>query len=210
MRTTKPIATISFNTPAYLRLKLSELTSAKRISFWAFILHKPEDDEAGLKEHIHLYIEPSKMLQTDDLRNDLKEYDPEHPAKPRGTLTFGSSKFADWYLYGLHDRRYLAMKGQSRRFHYSHEEIISSDADDLLCKARSIDLLSLSPYADMQDAKNAGFTFQEYFNRGTVPIAQIRQFSQAWDLLSSTHTDRSGRPGHPNDLDVDPDTGEIK
>lgn len=110
MRTTKPIATISFNSPAFLKLKLEELTKAGKISFWAFIPHKPEDDEAGTKEHNHLYAEPSKMMQTDDLKAELLEFDPEHPDKPKGCLPFRTSKFADWYLYGLHDKRYLASK----------------------------------------------------------------------------------------------------
>ena len=69
VRTTKPIATISFNSPDFLRTKLEELRDAGRISFWAFIEHKPEDDEGGKKSHCHLYIEPSKMLQTDDLKD---------------------------------------------------------------------------------------------------------------------------------------------
>ena len=68
MRTTKPIATISFNTPEYLKLKLDELTKAKKIAFWAYIVHQPEDDEAGNKVHMHVYIEPSAMVQTEDLR----------------------------------------------------------------------------------------------------------------------------------------------
>lgn len=91
MRTTKPIATISFNSPAFLKLKLEELTKAGKISFWAFIPHKPEDDEAGTKEHNHLYAEPSKMMQTDDLKAELLEFDPEHPDKPKGCLPFRTS-----------------------------------------------------------------------------------------------------------------------
>lgn len=207
MRTTKPISTISFNTPAYLRLKLDELLKAGRISFWAFIVHKPEDDEGGKKEHCHLYVEPSKMLQSDDLRAELKEFDPEHPDKPRGCLSWTGSKFDPWYLYALHDKRYLASKGQARRFHYSHDDIVTSDADDLLCKARSIDLVSLSPYADMEEAQRLGLTFPEYFARGTIPLQQISLFQRAWDLLLTLRTDRDDREGHP--MDVDPDTGEL-
>lgn len=207
MRTTKPIATIAFNSPSFLKLKLNELLKAGRISFWAFIVHKPEDDEGGKKAHCHLYIEPSKMLQTDDLRAELKEFDPEHPDKPRGCITFKGSKFDPWYLYALHDKRYLASKGQSRRFHYQHEDIVTSDEDDLLCKARSIDLVSLSPYADMEDAQRQGFTFSEYFRRGTIPLPQVGLFERAWNLLLQTSTDRADREGHP--MDIDPDTGEV-
>lgn len=207
MRTTKPIATISFNSTEYLATKLNELLKAGRISFWAFMPHKPEDDEAGEKPHSHVYVEPSKMLQTDDLRSELWEYDPTHPDKPLGCLKWGSSKFADWYLYALHDKRYLASKGQSRKFHYTHEEFRSSDPDDLLCLARSIDLLSLSPYEDMINAQQNGITWDEYFYRGTVPINLVRSYQEAWFTLLSTTTNRNGRTTHSPK--VDELTGEV-
>lgn len=208
MRTTKPISTISFNSPDYLKHKLNELLKAGRLSFWAFIPHKPEDDEAGKKEHCHVYVEPSKMLQTDDLRAELKEYDPEHPDKPKGCLKWQSSKFDHWYIYGLHDKRYLASKGQSRKFHYSHDDFVASDDDDLLALSRSIDLMGLSPYADMLDAIEHGITWEEYFSRGTVPLPQLTQFSQAFMLLQTTATNRNGRVTHsPKGVDVS--TGEV-
>lgn len=206
VRTTKPIATISFNTPAYLELKLNELLRAGRISFWAFIPHKAEDDEAGKKDHCHLYIEPSKMLQTDDIRREFLEFDPDHPDLPRGCITFRSSKFDPWYMYALHDKRYLASKGQSRRYHYTHDEIITSDADDLLFKSRSIDMLALSPYADMEQAQLQGVTWSEYFARGTVPLPQVALFERAWHLLMDARTERAEREGHP--MDINQETGE--
>lgn len=208
MRTTKPISTISFNTPEYLHLKLEELRKAGRISFWAYIEHKPEDDECGKKRHMHLYIEPSKMLQTDELKEALKEFDPQKPEKPLGCISFNSSKFDPWYLYALHDRRYLASKGQSRRFHYKHDDIVSSDPDDLLFKARSIDMVALSPYADMEDAQTHGLSFSEYFARGTVPLPQVALFERAWNLLLQVRTDRADREGHA--MDIDEETGEVK
>lgn len=207
MRTTKPISTISFNTPAYLELKLNELLKSGRISFWAFVCHIPEDDEGGKKEHSHVYIEPAKMTQTDDIKSELREYDPTNPEHPRGCLTFKSSRFDSWYLYGLHDPRYLASKGQSRRYHYTHDQFCSSDPDDLLFKARSIDLVSLSPYADMEDAIKHGLDFPEYFARGTIPIQQVALFERAWHMLLTAYTYRGDRPGHP--MDVDEETGEV-
>lgn len=197
MRTTKPISTISFNTPEYLAIKLDELLDARIISFWAFIPHKPEDDEAGKKPHSHVYVVPSKLLQTDDIRAELREYDPSNPDKPRGCLMWINSKnFGDWYLYGLHDKRYLATKGESRRYHYTHDEMITSDPDELLRLARTIDLLSLSPYEDILDAQAQGLTWQQYFKRGTVPLPQIALMERAWYLLLEDGTDRNGRPGH--------------
>lgn len=62
MKTTRPIATISFNTEAYLRLKLDELIKAKKITFYAYIPHRKEEDEN--KDHIHLFLEPNNPLLT--------------------------------------------------------------------------------------------------------------------------------------------------
>lgn len=207
VRTTKPISTISFNTASYLKLKLDEMTRSHILSFWCFISHKPEDDEAGLKEHFHLYVEPSKLLQTDDLRTALLEPDLENE-KPRGCLMFRSSKFDDWYLYALHKREYLASKGQSRKFHYEHKDIVTSDADDLLFKAKSIDMFSVTPYASMVEAQSLGMTWNEYFAQGLVPIQQVRQFEYAWYTLFENKTERNGRKGHI-DVVANPDTGEV-
>lgn len=207
MRTTKPISTISFNTPHYLELKLNELTKSGRISFWAFIVHEPEDDEGGKKQHCHVYVEPSKMLQTDDLKAELREIDPNN-TKPLGCITFKSSKFDPWYMYALHDRRYLATKGESRKYHYKHEDIVSSDPDDLLYKAKSIDMLALSPYEDMIQAQEQGFTWADYFARGHVPLPQVKLFEHAWFLLLRSDTDRGGRQGHYNC--VDEESGEVE
>lgn len=190
------MSTISFNTPEFLKLKLTELEKAGILSFWAFIRHKPEDDEAGKKLHQHVYMEPSKMVQTDNIRAELRELDLAHPDKPLACLTFKSSKFGPWYLYALHDKRYLASKGQSRRFHYGHDEIVTSDPDDLLAKSREIDMLSISPYADMIMAQEQGITWAEYFARGTVPLQMVQQFQQAWFLLVEDRTYRNEREGH--------------
>ena len=115
------------------------------------------------------------------------------------------------------DHRHNNGLSHGYRFHYSHDDLITSDADDLLCKARNIDMLSLSPYADMQDAINHGLSFAQYFARGTVPLPQVKLFQAAWELLRATATERNGRPGHandmpdgdPNDVIVDPETGEV-
>lgn len=199
MKTTKPISTISYNCDNFLIGKLRDLQKAKKIQYWAFIRHKPESDEveeAGQKSHIHLYIEPSAMLQTEDLRLQFCEYDPMHPEKPLGCLTFRSSKFDDWYLYSIHDKAYLASKGQSRKFTYDTSEIINPDTDELNFRIRQIDLLSLSPYSAMLDAINRGQTFVEYFKRGTIPPLQVRAYEYAFNLLRDNVLNRNGGDNH--------------
>ena len=204
MKTTKPISTISFNSENFLVGTLETLRKNHKISFWAYILHKPEDDEGGKKYHFHVYIEPAVSVQTDDIRGCFAEFDPMKPEKPRQCLKFQRSKFDDWYLYILHDEAYLASKGQSRRFHYFDDEIIASDFDDLTFMIKSVDRLQVSRYADMLSAIKRGVTFDEYVSRGTIPIPQFLAFEHAWSSLAkaqyfSGSTYRDGRDGHLND-----------
>ncbi|MBR4906597.1 MAG: hypothetical protein IKZ44_07045 [Clostridia bacterium] len=110
-------------------------------------------------------------------------------------------------MYALHDRGYLASKQQSRRFHYSASQVISSDPDDLTYKARTIDMLSVSPYAAMMDAQQQGLTWEDFFRRGAVPITQLKQWRDAWFTLLQGFTDRAGREGHPCDV-VDQSAGQ--
>lgn len=187
MRTTKPIATVSFNTKEFLEMKLKEMQKAKILSFWAFIEHQPEDDEGGKKVHYHVYMQPSKMCQTDDLKDEFREYDPEKPDKPRAWLSVDTSNFPNWYLYALHDKRYLASKGLTKKYHYRHEQMVSSDEDELLFKVRTINLIELSPYEDMQQAIENGVRWDEYVARGTVPIQMFRQWRDAFQSLCSAY-----------------------
>lgn len=187
VRTTKPIATISFNSPQYLRLKLEDLKKSKIISVWHFIEHLPEDDEAGNKKHIHLYIEPSKLLQTEDLSEHFIEFDASMPDKPKKCLLFRSSKFADWYMYSLHDIAYLASKGQTRVYKYEHSDFITSDADELYRASKMIDKRMLTPWIELAEAVQDGLTFAEYFQNSGQPIQQINAFSKAFDLLLYTN-----------------------
>lgn len=68
-------------------------------------------------------------------------------------------------------------------------------------------MISLSPYADMEDAQRQGLSFAEYFRRGTVPLPQVVLFERAWNLMLQAYTDRADREGHP--MDVNTDTGEV-
>lgn len=206
MRTTKPISTISYNTPAYLKLKLDELVKAKKLSFYAFVYHKAEVDEK--KNHIHLYAEPSKMIQTDDLKDFLKEIDTKNPDKPLSCISWHSSKFSDWYLYVLHDERYLASKQQSRAYHYTIDDVVSSDFDDLDDHISRIDMLALTPYEGMKQAIESGMTWSQYVLQGGVPMQQIKNFAYAWDCLKSEILDRAERHTHTPKSDINPDDFE--
>lgn len=196
MRTTKPIAAISYNSPAYLEERLNELTRAKLLSVWHFVCHLPEDDEGGKKSHVHLYIEPAKLLQTEDLLEQFKEYDPEKPDKPKGCLPFRSSKFSDWYMYGLHDTSYLASKGQSRRYHYTREEFSTSNEDEFNRAIHEIDFGDIAPVQALQEAIAGGATFAEALRSGLIPLQQVHNYKLAWDSLTVGATFRNGGEIH--------------
>lgn len=200
IRTSKSISTVCYNTPEFLKKKLEELVDAQILAFWVFIQHKPEDDEK--KSHIHLYCEPAKILQTEDFKDYFKEPDKKNPLlKPLTCISWRSSKFDDWYLYNLHDTRYLARKGQSRKYHYTKSEMIPSDSDDFDDHIHLIDMLAVTPYDVVIDAVNNGLSFQELVASGRVPIQQIRNFQLAYKALHSnlkrknkTHTPKNIQP----------------
>lgn len=193
VRTSKPISTISYNSEDFLCLKLTELLKAHIISFWVVIFHQPEDDER--KGHFHVYVEPSKMLQTDELKDMFIEFDGVNE-KPLGVLSFDSSKFGPWYLYALHDKDYLALLGQTRKFHYTDGDFIVCDGDEMLQRVQRIDWNKLMPKRGIYDAIDAGLSFGAFFARGGVPIQQINQFRVAWDILKEERTYRNGKPNH--------------
>lgn len=74
MRTSKPISTISYNSPEFLTLKLNEWMKKGLVAYWCFILHKGEtlDDGTVEKDHIHVFIEPNKTVDTLSLQYDFK------------------------------------------------------------------------------------------------------------------------------------------
>ena len=201
MRTTKPIATISFNSASYLKLKLDELKKARIISVYHFIEHLPEDDEAGKKQHIHLYIEPAKLVQTEELNEHFLEFDLAFPDKPKRCLPFRISKFGDWYLYALHDTAYLIAKGQTRRYKYEHKDIVTSDEDDLYRASKMIDKRALTPWLGLCEAVDDGLTFAEYFVQSGMPIQQISAFERAYMLLLNNGTYRADRETHSPRVD---------
>lgn len=212
VRTSKPIATISYNTPEFLKLKLEELRKAGRLSEWYFIYHKAEADEK--KDHIHLYAVPSKMLQTDDLIKEFIQPDPANNGKFVTCPRWVSSKFADWYLYAIHDAAYLATKGQTRQYHYRLDDVQAFDRDVLEDCVREIDLTTVNAVKRMQDAQKAGLSYAQFFRSGGVPINAVRAYEEAWKLLQMAGTYRNGREGHEEAQEaspegVDPVTGEF-
>lgn len=218
MRTSKPISTISYNSPDFLKARLYELVQNKIISFWVFIYHKKEEDEK--KDHIHLFLIPSKMIQTDDLKDEFKEIDLMHPDKPLGCIGFNSSKFEHWYFYGKHDKLYLRYaKNQSRKYHYNQDEFVSSDPLEFESMVNECHLPDLIPNGEMMVCIEKGMSWHQFVQSHTIPIQLFNQYRNAFityqealgvlpdedylkfrsvleDLAKAPKTDRNNKKNH--------------
>lgn len=194
MRTSKPFSTISYNTENFLNLRLCDLIQRRQIDFFAWVQHYPEEDET--KEHKHLYIVPNGRVDTNQVLDYLLEHDPKHPDKPFKCIQPHSSKFADWYLYALHDATYLASKGQARKYHYTIADVHTSDSDYLLEEVHTIDFAKLNRFAALRDAALQGVPFEKLLMGGGIPIQQTYAYKQAYDLMANCRTDRADRDGH--------------
>lgn len=206
MKTSKPFSTISYNSVEFLQTKLNDLVNRRKIAFYAFIEHLPEEDER--KKHKHVLIVPNGQINTDQVYDFLLEIDPTYPDKPLGCTPFRSSKFSDWYLYAIHDRDYLASKGQSRKYFYKNEDFIVSDSDFFNEEIHTIDYSSLSRFKKLRDAVSSGVSFEQMVMNGQIPIPQLYAYRQAYELIRDydSRTNRNNKTSHQA---VDPETGEI-
>lgn len=204
MRTTKPCSTISYNTDDFLTVKLNDLIRKGHIDFWAYIKHHAEEDET--KDHKHLLIYPSKLLDTNQLKEELLEPDFNNLTnKPLGCMPFRSSKFPDWYLYVLHDSGYLANKGQKRKYHYTDSDIVCSDTDFLIELKHLIDWSKINILGQVVQAAESGLTWGEYLKSANLSLNQIFGAKQVFEAVNGNADglDRNGRYSHSPKFDDD-------
>lgn len=207
MRTSKPVSTITYNSPQFLVGRLDELIDAKKITFYAFIYHFGEIEKNGSegKNHIHLYILPAKTIQTDDLILDLREMDMTNPgAKPLKPQPFRNSKrFGDWYLYCIHDPAYLASKLESRQIQYTCDQFYTSDPDFFLQLISEIQADNLITYEDMRSYIREGLSFARFMTDYRLPFTQVAFYEKVFKILLDEHIGQSvvERNGRPNPVD---------
>lgn len=180
MRTTKPFSTISFNTQEYLINRLNDLLQDGAISLYAVMKHYAEEDER--KDHYHVFIVPIGMFNTDKLHDLLIEPVLDND-KPLGCIDIKPSKFVDWYLYALHDKDYLAMKGQTRKYHYTEDEFIVSDIDLFREYKHTSDFSKYKSRAKIREMALSGVPFYSLVADGFVPVNQIFQFREYYNTV---------------------------
>lgn len=197
MRTSKPFSTISYNTDVFLTSVLSDLVNDHIIDFWCYMEHQPEEDEK--KAHKHLYMVPCGLVDTFFITNKLREPDPTHPQNPLGVIRFVSSRFADWYMYALHDPDYLATKGECRAHHYQRDDMIYSDNDYYLELIHTSDFSKYKMFRKFREMVQSGVSFADLLKNGFIPIQQVRQYEFAYNTLLGRSTSNSlYRGNHSN------------
>lgn len=191
MKTSLPFSTISYCSPEFLQASLQALVDAPNpvLSWYAFVMHDPEpgDSQGGRKKHAHAIMYPARSCSTDAVLREIQEPDPD-PEKAaaglmRKCMPARKSKFADWYLYAVHDPVYLASKGMDRQFEYKFTDMVTSDRDFLLAEFAAIEHSKLTPFAAMSDAVQMGLTWEDYFALGKIPPAQFIPYRAAYQAL---------------------------
>lgn len=194
MKTSKPFATISYNSIPFLRSKLDDFVAGRIIDFYAFIDHYPEEDET--KAHRHLFVIPNGRLDTDSFFDQFLEVDPDTPDLPFRCIKARPSKFQDWYLYCLHDSSYLALKGQARKFHYLTDDFYVSDGDYFLELIHEIDHAKLFRFDGLREAVEKGISFEDLLFDGFIPVQMVTQYRMAYEMMMKVSFSRAGRSGH--------------
>lgn len=198
MNTTRPCSSIAYAPAAWLELKLSELEYVGTLDWWAFIEHHAEEDEK--KDHTHLILYPGKKVDTQSLRDILSFSDlhAANPAPARPLPFVRTNSFQDWYLYVLHDADYLAQHRQSRKFHYRHEDIHTSDAAQLLEFVHQIDWTKINVMGQVIDSAMRGESFADYVINNHVNVNSVRSLAFVHDLATSHKVTRAlDAGGHP-------------
>lgn len=196
MRTSKPFSMISYNSDKFLQEKLNELVEAGLIQFWVYIEHLPEADEK--KAHKHLYIIPAKLIDTQKIEKALKEIDPHDlTAKPLSAIFPRSSKFDDWYLYALHDKKYLAYKGQKRKHHYNDNAFVTSCQDTFRELKNLIDYTEINRLNVIIEKAENGESLADIIKTCNIPLQLIGQVKQLYNIITSPlETYRNDRMTH--------------
>lgn len=189
MRTYKPISTITYNTPEFLKNALDCQVALGNISFFAFISHKGEN---GKKDHTHVYVEPRGTIDTDsewwhnllveEVASLIEPCGSAVPPPPLNCKPWVKSKFEDWYLYGLHDSSYLASKQMRREVvDYSPDCVVSSNADDLSERVDAIDMERYeTPITRMIKCAQADMNLFQAMAHLRIPYACMRTFKDMY------------------------------
>lgn len=214
MKTSKPISTISYNSPDFLRNKINEWKSKGFIEYGMWIKHLPDEDNK--KIHYHVFLKPAKLIQTMELEADsceipmgtFSEVSPSADTtdisatvvKPLKMISFRMSKEDDWILYGIHDKTYLAEKGMERTHHYTFSDIETTCMDTLHDMiTHLIDNRKGRLEVRIFDCIEKGFNWRDIVSTGIIPLKQMHNAFMFYKAL--TYQAQDNRESIANSVD---------
>lgn len=183
MRTKRLISTIGYNTRGFLAATLQRLVDGGLLEWAHYIHHKAEEDEK--RDHWHIVLQPARALETSALMREFQEVDQKNPSgPPLGVLPFRYSKrLDDWLLYGIHNSAYLAAGGQTRKYHYTREDVLSTCPDLLLEQWHEVNLAKYGLGEIVAQAVEQHITWEQLVVSGVVPQAQWTFWKEVyWSL----------------------------
>ena len=199
MRTQQPLSFISWNTESFLRDVLELLVLERKIDFYCYIFHLKEEEEK--KDHFHVFILPSRVLDTDVLKPMFTQVVPgEQPIK---VARISPSKWYDWYWYGLHDPRYLQQKCLDGRLHIYSKDDFKYNNEDLFTDLVLTTPKPKNPCDNLREAVVRKVPFDYLLDSGMIPINQIKQYECAYNKLLRIYDTRAFTRKQQEDFDFD-------
>lgn len=124
MATSKPQASICYNTDRFLKKTLQGLVDNGVLEWWFYIEHEPDTDDK--MKHKHLWVKPRKTIDMVDLEQHFYQYQ-KGKKEPLRCIGFEYSEPKNAILYFLHDKDFLKAKKKTRNKHYKYAQFKTSD-----------------------------------------------------------------------------------
>lgn len=190
-QTTNPLGFISYNTETFLQNKLNELLNNDCISFWSYIKHKGELNNEILKrekEHYHVRIVPKQSIKINSLKDEFKEFvniNTEPLGIYIGIENQNDSIFGFWYLYAIHDKKFLNSRGMKKEFiDYNPNDIITSNQQTLLYLISNIDYNTIYHDYNMKLYAKDGKRFSDLLDENLLQPSDYNIYN---NLLKAYH-----------------------
>lgn len=183
MNTSFPFGFISYNSHDYLESVLISFIEEGTFSRCACWFHQSMGDE---KDHFHCWVEPTQSMLTQSIKDRFIEIDDEGNQNSIALKDKCKSVFTDAYLYGIHDKHYLAIKNRLREQVniVSDKHIYLGDFKQELYEAETFRFFKcVSPYERIKELVYQGLTLEEVYIKLRTPFAQFRSVSQAYHFL---------------------------
>lgn len=179
--TALPISTISYNSKDFLLTKLDELFNAGKLDDYRTINHK---GEGGDKDHWHVFMIPTRRIDTAQLRMEFQEIDINNPEKPLGVMPMRKSSSDDWLMYSLHDEAYLKTHSKNdeanHKIRYQLEDVITPFIEQLQRDYKRAISLRRTEAQIVIDELDSGTNLRDIMYMYDISPIKIQAIYNAW------------------------------